>query len=95
MACLPIIALADEGMWTVDNFPVAAVAEKYGISITDQWLKSTQTATTRLEGGCTGSFASADGLVLTNNHCTWSCIRNLSNDERNLVRRRIHGRKQG
>ncbi len=84
LACLPIIALADEGMWTVDNFPVAAVAEKYGVSITDQWRKSAQTATTRLEGGCTGSFASADGLVLTNNHCTWSCIRNLSNDERNL-----------
>ncbi|MBT8131638.1 MAG: S46 family peptidase, partial [Gammaproteobacteria bacterium] len=24
------------------------------------------------------------GLILTNNHCTWSCIRNLSTDERNL-----------
>ena len=40
---------------------------------------------TRLENGCTGSFSPhEDGLVLTNNHCTWGCIRNLSNDERNL-----------
>ncbi len=38
----------------------------------------------RLDGGCTGSFASPDGLVLTNNHCTWGCIRDLSTDERNL-----------
>jgi hypothetical protein len=75
---------ADEGMWTIDNFPGSAVAERYGAEINDQWLRSAQLATTRLENGCTGSFASADGLILTNNHCTWGCIRNLSSDERNL-----------
>ena len=84
LTCLTIVAVADEGMWTVDNFPADAVAEKYDVSITDRWLESAQTATVRLENGCTGSFASPDGLVLTNNHCTWSCIRNLSTDERNL-----------
>ncbi len=86
-ACLPIaatVALADEGMWTIDNFPADAVADKYGVRIGDQWLSDAQLATTRLENGCTGSFASADGLVLTNNHCTWGCIRNLSTADRNL-----------
>ncbi len=83
-AYLPVLAFADEGMWTIDNFPTEKVASKYDVNIGDQWLKSAQLATTRLENGCTGSFASADGLVLTNNHCTWGCIRNLSNDERNL-----------
>ena len=83
-ACLPFLAVADEGMWTVDNFPSADVAAKYGVKIGDQWLQSAQLATTRLENGCTGSFASADGLVLTNNHCTWGCIRNLSSADRNL-----------
>ena len=83
-ACLPIAVFADEGMWTVDNFPADAVAEKYGVKIGDRWLESTRLATTRLENGCTGSFASGNGLILTNNHCTWGCIRNLSSDERNL-----------
>ncbi len=83
-SCLPFVAIADEGMWTTDNFPSAAVASKFNINIDDQWLHSAQLATTRLENGCTGSFASPDGLVLTNNHCTWSCIRNLSSDEHNL-----------
>ncbi|MDH3588178.1 MAG: S46 family peptidase [Gammaproteobacteria bacterium] len=82
--CLPVTGLADEGMWTVDNFPSAAVAKKYKVNVDEQWLRAAQLATTRLENGCTGSFASADGLVLTNNHCTWGCIRNLSTDERNL-----------
>jgi hypothetical protein len=78
------LAVADEGMWTIDNFPSDRVAAKYGVKIDDAWLKSAQLATTRLENGCTGSFASPDGLVLTNNHCVWSCVRNLSSAERNL-----------
>ena len=81
---LPFLALSDEGMWTVDNFPAERVAEKYGVDIDQNWLDSAQRATTRLENGCTGSFSSENGLVLTNNHCTWGCIRNLSTPERNL-----------
>jgi len=81
---LPATGYSDEGMWTLDNFPSATVEEKYGVEITEEWLTEAQLATTRLENGCTGSFASPDGLVLTNNHCIWGCIRNLSSDERNL-----------
>jgi hypothetical protein len=77
-------SLADEGMWTIDNFPSERVADLYGVNINDKWLRSAQLATTRLENGCTGSFASPDGLILTNNHCTWGCIRNLSSADRNL-----------
>jgi hypothetical protein len=84
LLCITLSASADEGMWTIDNFPSARVAEKYGIDIDAAWLRHAQLATTRLESGCTGSFASPDGLMLTNNHCVWACIRNLSTDERNL-----------
>ena len=79
-----VSAHADEGMWTVHDFPSAAVTERYGASIGPEWLASVQRATVRLDGGCTGSFSSATGLVLTNNHCVWGCIRNLSTDEENL-----------
>ncbi len=78
------LANADEGMWTIDNFPSGQVADRYDVEIDDDWLRAAQLATTRLENGCTGSFASSDGLVLTNNHCVWGCIRNLSSAERNL-----------
>ena len=78
------VAVAEEGMWTIDNFPSDRVEEKYDVRIDGDWLRSAQLATTRLENGCTGSFASPDGLVLTNNHCIWGCIRNLSSAERNL-----------
>lgn len=84
LACLPLAGLADEGMWTIDNFPSDKVAEKYGVEIGEGWLRAAQLATTRMENGCTASFASPDGLVLTNNHCIWGCIRNLSSEDRNL-----------
>jgi hypothetical protein len=78
------LSTAEEGMWTIDNFPSDRVEDKYDVRIDDDWLRSAQLATTRLENGCTGSFASPDGLVLTNNHCVWGCIRNLSSADRNL-----------
>ena len=55
LACLPLFALADEGMWTVDNFPADAAQEKYGVRIGDAWLDASRLATVRLENGCTGS----------------------------------------
>lgn len=87
-------ALPDEGMWTVDNFPADAVSAKYGVDIGDEWLRAARLSTVRLENGCTGSFASPDGLILTNNHCTWGCIRNLSSDERNLSETGFYARSR-
>lgn len=75
---------ADEGMWTIHDFPSSKVESGLGVKIDDHWLDKVQRSTVRLDGGCTGSFASPQGLVLTNNHCTWACIRHLSTDERNL-----------
>lgn len=77
-------ASADEGMWTFDNFPKAMVKEKLGVDVTDPWLDKVRLATVRLESGCTGSFISPDGLVLTNHHCSWGCLAQLSTPEKDL-----------
>ncbi len=76
---------ADEGMWTLDNFPSETVQAKYGVEIDDEWLRRVQVSTTRLEGGCTGSFVSPNGLVLTNHHCARTCISQLSTAEEDLL----------
>jgi hypothetical protein len=78
-------AFADEGMWTFDNFPAEAVREKYDVSIDDAWLGRVQRSITRHESGCTGSFVSGDGLVLTNHHCVVSCLSELSTPTSDLV----------
>jgi hypothetical protein len=71
-------ALADEGMWTFDNFPSAKVKELYGWAPDQKWLDRVRKASVRLEGGCSGSVVSKDGLVMTNHHCVTSCTTALS-----------------
>ncbi len=78
-------ARADEGMWTFDNFPAAAVQQKYGVKIDQPWLDRVRLGSVRLEGGCSGSLVSPDGLVLTNHHCAESCLADRSTPERNLL----------
>src|SRR5919201_5379001 len=86
VATLPLAARADEGMWTYDNFPSAKVAKKYGFSPDSKWLAEAQLSSLRLAGGCSGSFVSPDGLVMTNHHCAHSCIAQLSTAEKDFVK---------
>ncbi|MBM2854804.1 MAG: hypothetical protein HW417_1732 [Steroidobacteraceae bacterium] len=84
-AMMSLSALADEGMWTFDNPPQARLAEKYGVKLDTAWLDRVRLATVRLEGGCTGSFISAAGLILTNHHCGEECIAQNSTPDSDLV----------
>src|SRR5437899_2079905 len=78
-------AHADEGMWTLDNFPAKKVRHKYGFSPDAEWLQEARLASVRLAGGCSGSFVSPEGLVMTNHHCSHSCIEQLSTKEKDFV----------
>src|SRR5437763_1500468 len=71
-------AYADEGMWTFDNFPAAAVKAKYGVDITPAWLDHVRNNAVRLSTGCSASIVSGNALVLTNNHCVAECAQDLS-----------------
>ena len=77
--------LADEGMWTFDNIPRDAIARKYKVTLTDQWVRQVQQSIVRLESGCTGSFVSPQGMILTNHHCVAECLTNLSSAQRDYI----------
>src|SRR5688572_17522194 len=78
-AALPLTAAkADEGMWTFDAFPAAKVKAEYGWAPDQQWLDRIRQASVRLTGGCSASFVSAEGLILTNQHCVADCLADLS-----------------
>jgi hypothetical protein len=79
-------ALADEGMWTFDNFPAAKVKAAYGVDITPAWLDRVRGSAVRLSVGCSASVVSASGLVLTNNHCVADCAQNLSSAGRDYFK---------
>ena len=84
-ACAAVLsAHAEEGMWTFDNFPAAAVKRSYGADITPVWLDHVRLSTLRLTN-CSASFVSAEGLILTNHHCVESCLAELSSKEKSLL----------
>ncbi len=77
---------ADEGMWTFDAFPADTVRRAHGFAPDRAWLDHVRLASVRLAQGCSGSFVSAQGLVLTNHHCASDCVQALSTAERDLAR---------
>ena len=77
-------ALADEGMWTFDNFPIQTVNDKYGTRIDQAWLDRVRNAAVRIQG-CSASVVSPNGLVLTNHHCVVSCVQDLSDAQNDFV----------
>ena len=76
---------AEEGMWTLDNFPTARVRAEYGWAPDQAWLDRVQAASVRLAGGCSASFVSPQGLILTNHHCVASCVFDNSTGENDLL----------
>ena len=78
LALLPLLAVADEGMWTFDAFPADRVQRAYGFAPDARWLERVRLSSARLARGCSGSFVSAQGLVMTNHHCAHGCIEEIS-----------------
>jgi hypothetical protein len=85
LAVLPA-ARADEGMWLFTKPPVRQVKEKYGFEITPAWLEHLQKSSVRFGNGGSGSFVSANGLILTNHHVGSGMIEKLSTKERDLLK---------
>ncbi len=87
-------ALADEGMWTYNNFPSAKVKEKYGFEPSQQWLDNVRLSSARIAGGCSASFVSPNGLVMTNHHCVRGCIEQLSTAEKDYTANGFYAKAQ-
>ena len=85
-AMFPTPAPADEGMWTFDNFPSAAVKARYGVDIDKRWLDHVRGAAVRLSTGCSASIVTANGLVLSNHHCVRDCAQQLSSATQDYVK---------
>ena len=82
---LTVPALADEGMWTYDNFPSAKMQEKYGWAPDAAWLQHAQLGSIRLTLGCSASLVSPNGLVLTNHHCARECVSEVADAQHDYV----------
>lgn len=83
---LPLAGFAAEGMWTLDNLPAKAMQKSVGFTPDAAWVNKVMQSSARLGNGCSGSFVSKDGLVLTNHHCARNCIQELSTAKADLIK---------
>jgi hypothetical protein len=84
--CLfPPAAAADEGMWTLDHPPTAALQERHGFTPAPEWLEHVQKASINFGGG-SGAFVSPDGLALTNHHVAMGQLAKMSSPEHDYLR---------
>lgn len=80
--------LADGGMFPInDIYKIDLKKAGLQISINDIYNPDSISLLQAIVnlGGCTGSFVSDDGLMLTNHHCVFSALRPYSTPQKNLM----------
>ncbi|MEY2692374.1 MAG: putative family serine protease [Bacteroidota bacterium] len=90
---LPMSVKADEGMWFlmfIERLNHRDM-QKMGLQLTAEEIysinhHSLKDAIVQFNGGCTAEIISKDGLVLTNHHCGYDAIAELSSAEKNYLK---------
>jgi len=90
---MPISMKADEGMWFlmfIERLNHRDM-QKMGLQLTAEEIysinhHSLKDAIVQFNGGCTAEIISKDGLVLTNHHCGYDAVAELSTADDNLLK---------
>ena len=77
---------ADEGFWLFNAPPLKQLREKYHFTPDAAWLEHIQKSSVRFDSGGSGSFVSADGLVITNHHVGADALQKFGDIQHNYIR---------
>jgi hypothetical protein len=83
---------ADEGLWLFNHPPKQVLKNKYGFDQPREWYEHLQKSSVRFNSGGSGSFISADGLVMTNHHVGLGALQKLSKKGKDYVKDGFYAR---
>jgi hypothetical protein len=81
-------------MWLLNAPPLKRLKEKYQFEPTPQWLEHLQKASVRFNSGGSGSFVSANGLVITNHHVGADTLQKMGDAQHNYLRDGFYAKTQ-
>lgn len=73
-------------MWTFENPPIEYFEKEYGFKPSAVLLEKFQKSALKFGGGCSASFVSEDGLIMTNHHCVRGILQSVQKDNENILR---------
>ena len=73
-------------MWTFENPPLDYFEKEYGFKPSMDLLEKFQKSSLRFGGGCSASFVSEDGLIMTNHHCVRGNLPTIQTGDENILR---------
>src|SRR5215213_7988240 len=85
---------ADEGMWLFNAPPRKILKERYNFDATDGWLEHVQKSSVRFNSGGSGSFISANGLILSNHHVGADTLQKVSTKEHDYLKKGFYAATQ-
>ena len=71
-------------MWTFEYPPINYFKEEYNFAPSQGWLDHARLSALRFASYCSASFISADGLIMTNDHCARESATNVGTEGENI-----------
>jgi len=73
-------------MWTLEHPPLGFWESEYDFSPDQEWMDHARMAALRFGSGCSSSFVSPEGLIMTNHHCVRDYVAQVTPPEKDWLK---------